>query len=128
MSNMSVDSAPRKPETVTLDFDSLGNYYSPNGYRFRVYGTGINKGYLGYFGCDKWLRILELIREKHGQGTYYLKLLDAEGTMTRYNFVARIAGVDEERQEEFEEVQSLKELAKIVEKSTRGLEERTKNL
>ena len=43
--------------------------------------------------------------------------------MTRYNFVVRIAAIDEERQEEFEKVQSLKELAKIMRKNTRRSEE-----
>ena len=89
-------SSPRKPATVSLDFDSIMEYDIPGGYRFRVYGTGANKGYLGCFVGKQADDVIYRVRAEFGGGTYYLKLIDEDRRMTGYNFTAHMEGPPDE--------------------------------
>ena len=90
-------------------------YDIPGGYRFRVYGTGINKGYLGCFVGEHADDVVFWLREEFGGGTYHLKLIDESGRMTGYNFAARMEGPSgEEKQERLEKVSNYKWMKGLV--------------
>ena len=101
-----------KPATVTLDIDQLSLFSVPDGYRFRAYKTdGERKGYLGYYGGEKYGEVLSRLRNEHGGGTFHLKLLELDGRMTGHNFTVDIEGLPGD---ELQEIENMDILTKVI--------------
>jgi hypothetical protein len=114
---------PKPKDTVTLDFYSLEERFPLlDVYRFRIYRTGQNRGYIGLFVSRRYADVVKWLRENHGDGTYILKLLDEGEKMTRFNFALCITDVDEETQEMIDDLESIKSFTKIFREKTRQLE------
>jgi len=104
---------PIKSDVVNNDFDSLMDYTMPHGYRFRVYKTtGRNRGYIGcYCGSNIW-EVEKIIQDEYGEGTYYLKLLDADYRMTGFTFTLELEDTpDKEVRNDCLEVELIESMA-----------------
>ena len=100
---------PRK-QVATQNLDVLHAYEMPGGYRFRVYRTGEDKGYVGFFAFEDLQHVYNTLRYELGHGVYYLKLLDENNRMTGHNFALTVAAPpDEETAEKLAELRELKE-------------------
>ena len=113
---------PRAPATTTLDLESIRGYSIPGGYRFRVYRTGADRGYLGYFASEKYDDVISWLSYTFGAGTYYLKLLDERNMMTGYNFIADVYGpLDEESRRQLEELEVIRTFTRIFRSQIRQM-------
>lgn len=99
-----------KKQIATQDLDVLYAYEMPGGYRFRVYRTGEDKGYVGFFVFEDLQYVRTTLRNDLGHGVYYLKLLDEHNRMTGLNFSLSIISdpSDDDRAEKLEELRELK--------------------
>ncbi len=105
---------PRK-ETATQDLDALYGYEMPGGYRFRVYRTDEDKGYVGFFAFEDLEHVFTTLQNDLGYGTYYLKLLDEDNRMTGHNFALTVAAPnDVERGEKLAELRELRKLKRYA--------------
>lgn len=75
--------------SITQPLSSIERY-KKLGFRFRIYGSGNRKGYLGFYACQDWREVERWLSRNYGKGTYYLKLLDDNNTMTEHNFVTTV--------------------------------------
>ncbi len=100
---------PRK-QTATQDLDALYGYDMPGGYRFRVYRTDEDKGYVGFFAFENLRQVFTTLKNDQGYGTYYLKLLDEDNRMTGHTFTLSVPDPDdEERAETLAKLRDLRE-------------------
>jgi len=100
---------PRR-QTATQDLDALHGYEMPGGYRFRVYRTGEDKGYVGFYAFENLRYVHTTLKNELGGGTYYLKLLDEDNCMTGHNFSLNVSAPDDaERVEKLAELRELRE-------------------
>jgi len=105
---------PRK-QTATQDLDALRGYEMPGGYRFRVYRTDRDKGYVGFYAFENLRYVHTTLKNELGGGTYYLKLLDANNRMTGHTFALNVSAPDDaERVEKLAKLREAKRYAKIL--------------
>lgn len=102
-------------QVATQDLDALHGYDMPGGYRFRVYRTDEDKGYVGFFAFEDLQYVYTTLQNDLGYGTYYLKLLDEDNRMTGHNFALSVpAPNDAERVEKLAELRQLREVKRYA--------------
>jgi len=113
----------RKPDTISQHVGAAYKHLAPTGYRFRVYGTGSNKGYLGFFSGQSYFDVTSRIQKDFGHGRYYLKLVDEDGNMTGDTFWADMADPsDDESWDRLEILRNTRALTRIFRSCIRQLQ------
>jgi len=113
------------PTPTAQDTEGMDDYLL--GCRFRIYGTGLNKGYLGFFACQEYDELKDWLSQNFGAGTYYLKLLDEGNRMTGRNYTIEIEDPhDEENRAKLGAARDIRMLKSLLGIRKRKLEKHIK--